>query len=259
VIVEFVESTARDLAPEDRLAVFDNDGTLWCEKPMPIQADFLFRRMAAMAEENQSLRDRQPWKAVVDKDYDWLGGVLTKHYEGDDSDLQVLAVGILKAYEGSTIDEFESTATEFIHSASHPVLGRAYLECAYLPMVELLQYLAANGFTTYIASGGGRGFMRTISEELYGVPRDRVIGSSAALEYREDGDVAQMCKRLNRASSTTVLPSRCRSGAAPGAAPSSPAETPTATSRCCRAKEHGWTVVSVKNDWATVFSPTPRG
>jgi hypothetical protein len=103
-IVEFVESTARDVPPEKRIAVFDNDGTLWCEKPMPIQADFLVRRLADIADADPSLRDRQPWKAVVEKDFDWLGGALAKHYQGD-SDLTVMAGGLLRAYEGTTIEE----------------------------------------------------------------------------------------------------------------------------------------------------------
>ena len=92
----------------------------------------------------------------------------------------------------TTIEEFDSIAAAFMHSARHPTLDRSYLECAFLPMVELLDYLAANGFTSYIASGGGRDFMRVISQELYGIPPDRVVGSSVALEYREEGDIAQI-------------------------------------------------------------------
>ena len=288
-IVDFVEGAARDIAPEERIAVFDNDGTLWCEKPMPIQADFLLRRMAEMADEDPTLRDQLPWKAVVEQDHGWLAGVLTKHYEGDDSDLQVLAVGILKAHEGRTIDEFESTAMEFMHSASHPTLGRAYLECAYLPMIELLQYLSANGFTTYIASGGGRDFMRTISQELYGVPPERVMGSSVALEYRDDGDLAQIV-HTDRPDILDDGPAKpvqiwSQTGRRPIVAggnsngdvpmlhfishPSRPSlsllvlhdddarefdYTAGAEEALKQAKARGWTVVSVKNDWATVFA-----
>jgi phosphoserine phosphatase len=291
-IAELVERTVRDVPPEERVAVFDNDGTLWCEKPMPIQADFLFRRMAEMAKEDPSLREAQPWKAVVEQDYDWLGGVLTKHYEGDDSDLQVMAVGILKAYEGRTIEEFESTASEFMHTASNPALGRAYLECAYLPMVELLRYLTANGFTTYIASGGGRDFMRTISHELYDVPPDRVIGSSVALEYR-DGDVAQVVHTAqpdilddgpakpvqiwSRTGRRPIVAGGNSNGDVPmlhfASHPSRPSlsllvlhddaerefdYTAGADEALKQAEAKGWTVVSIKNDWATVFSPAAR-
>jgi hypothetical protein len=88
--------------PESRVAVFDNDGTLWCEKPMPIELGFILQRLAAMAEQDSSLRERQPWKAAYDKDYAWLGNVITKHYRGDDSDVKVLVGGILKAFAGMT-------------------------------------------------------------------------------------------------------------------------------------------------------------
>ena len=180
-IVEFVESVTGDgpnhISSEERIAVFDNDGTLWCEKPMPIQLDFLLRRMGDMASQDPALLAKQPWKAVAAKDYGWLSGALTKHYRGDDSDLKVLITGVLRAYEGSTIEEFESTARAFMHSAQHPTLDRHYLDCTYQPMVELLRYLASCGFTSYIASGGGRDFMRTNSQELYDIPQS---ASSAA-------------------------------------------------------------------------------
>src|SRR5215211_1962258 len=118
-ILGFAEEVTRPggggyVPPEARVAVFDNDGTLWCEKPLPVQADFLFRRLAEMADDDPSLRGRQPWKAVVEKDYDWLGGAITKHYGGDDSDLNVMAGGLLKAYEGVAIEEFESVAGEYL-------------------------------------------------------------------------------------------------------------------------------------------------
>ena len=88
-IVEFVETAARELPREERVAVFDNDGTLWSEKPMPIELGFILQRLAAMAEEDASLREKQPWKAAYEKDYAWLGGVIEKHYAGDDSDVKV--------------------------------------------------------------------------------------------------------------------------------------------------------------------------
>src|SRR5262245_30309313 len=121
-IVDFVtrvtKESAPDFVPPDaRVTVFDNDGTLWCEKPLPIQADFLLRGLAVMAELDRTLHARQTWKAVVEKDYGWLSGVITKHYAGDDSDLMLIAGGLLKAYEGTTIEEFETTAANFLRSA----------------------------------------------------------------------------------------------------------------------------------------------
>jgi phosphoserine phosphatase len=171
---------------EERLAVFDNDGTLWCEKPMPIQLDFILRRLAEMAEAEPELQERQPWKAAHERDYNWLSGVLSEHYAGDDTNVKILAGGVLAAHGGISVEDFEARADEFLRSTQHPTLGRGYLECAYAPMVELLAYLAANGFSNYIESGGGRDFMRPISQEVYGIPRQRVIGSSTALGYTSD-------------------------------------------------------------------------
>jgi hypothetical protein len=102
-ILDFVarvthQGTADYVPPGERFAVFDNDGTLWCEKPLPVQGDFIFRRLAEMAEQDPSLKTRQPWKGAAEKDYQWIGDVLAKHYRGDDRDLKVLAAGVLRAY-----------------------------------------------------------------------------------------------------------------------------------------------------------------
>jgi haloacid dehalogenase-like hydrolase len=226
---------------------------------------------------------------VVEKDYQWLGAVITKHYQGDDSDLQLMAGGLLKAYEGATIEEFEATAATFLRSAQHPLLKRPYLECIYQPMIELLHYLEVNGFTNYIASGGGRDFMRPITQDLYGIPPERVIGSTVALEYRDDGNVANIihkaeldifddgpakpvqiwsrvgrrpifaagnsngdiamlhfCHHLSRPSLSLLLDhdDEKREFAYQAGAEES----------LERARKHGWTVASIKNDWQTVFA-----
>ena len=109
---------------EDRLAVFDNDGTLWCEKPMPIQLDFILRRLSAMAEADPALRERQPWKAAHERDYGWLSAVMEEHYAGDETKVRVLGAGILAAYDGISVEDFEARAGEFLRSAPHPTLGR---------------------------------------------------------------------------------------------------------------------------------------
>jgi phosphoglycolate phosphatase-like HAD superfamily hydrolase len=185
-ILEFVRRAVAEVPVEERVAVFDNDGTLWCEKPMPIQLDFILRRLDEMAGADPALRDRQPWRAAYERDYGWLAAVLDEHYAGDDRNVQVLAAGILAAYDGITVEDFEAQSERFLRETEHPTLGRAYLRCTYAPMRDLLDHLAANGFTSYIASGGGRDFMRPISYEVYGIPRERVIGSTVALEYRSD-------------------------------------------------------------------------
>ena len=162
-------STTRSHA-EARVAVFDNDGTLWCEKPAYIQLDFLVRRLAEQANADPSLKDKQPYKAAADGDLAWFGDAVTKHYNGDDSDVEVLAGGILSAYAGLTVEEHSERVKAFFADAKHPTLGRPYTACGYRPMVELLRYLEANGFSTYIASGGGRDFMRPVTTQMYGIP-----------------------------------------------------------------------------------------
>jgi hypothetical protein len=192
-ILEFVKRVttkggADFVPPEERIAVFDNDGTLWCEKPMPIELGFILMKMAAAADEDPALRERQPWKAAHEKDYRWLGDVITKHYRGDDSDVKVLMGGILKAFEGMAVDAYCSEAGQFLERAQHPALKRTMRDCGYAPMVELLRYLEAHGFTNYIASGGDRDFMRAITSDIYGIPPERVVGTSNALQYQDGPD-----------------------------------------------------------------------
>ncbi|OMC35769.1 acid phosphatase [Mycobacterium sp. GA-1841] len=182
-IVEFVDRAGTEVAPEDRVAVFDNDGTLWCEKPAYIQLDFLVRRLAAQAADDPALAARQPYTAAAAGDLEWFGDAVTKHYNGDDSDLKVLAGGILSAYAGLTVEEHAGRIKEFFAEAVHPSLVRPYTTCGYSPMVELLRHLEANGFTCYIVSGGGRDFMRPVTVSMYGIPPERVIGSSVGLDF----------------------------------------------------------------------------
>ena len=189
-VLEFVESVSQPgtshVPAAERIATFDNDGTLWCEKPMPVQFDFILRRLSEMAQADAGLRGRQPWKAAYERNYGWFGTVITEHYAGNDTSVRTLLAGIFAAYEGTSVEEFEARSDAFLRTARHPTLGRGYLECVYVPMVELLGYLEANGFRNYIVSGGGRDFMRPVSQELYGIPRDRVIGSAATLQYTSD-------------------------------------------------------------------------
>ena len=145
-IVEFVARVcgadgSEPVPVEQRVAVFDNDGTLWCEKPMPIQLDFILRRFVEMADADPELRERQPWKAAYERDYGWLSKVMVEHYAGDDRNVMVLAAGILAAYDCITVEDFEARADAFLRAARHPTLGRRYLETAYRPMIELFDYL----------------------------------------------------------------------------------------------------------------------
>jgi len=118
-IVDFVARVTTEggpdfVPPSERVATFDNDGTLWCEKPMPIDLGFILVRLAEMAEADESLREKQPWKAAREKDYHWLGDVITKHYHGDDADVKVLLAGILQAFAGMSVEEYAGAADAFI-------------------------------------------------------------------------------------------------------------------------------------------------
>jgi len=191
-IVEFVESVTTPgshdfVRQSDRIAVFDNDGTLWCEKPMPIELGFIRERLADMASHDPSLRLRQPWQAAYEEDHGWLGGAVTKHYHGDDSDLKLLVAAALEAFDGLSVEAYQAAADAYLRCAHHPTMRRPISECAYAPMVELLRYLEAHGFTNYIVSGGDRDFMRCIAREMYDIAPERVIGSSSSLRY-QDGD-----------------------------------------------------------------------
>jgi hypothetical protein len=278
-IVEFAEGAAQDVRPEERVGVFDNDGTLWCEKPMPIELGFILQRLSEMAEKDESLRGRQPWKAAHDQDHAWLGDVITKHYAGDDSQVKVLLGGILKAFEGTTVENYEMSAGAFVRQGRHPSLGRTFGECAFAPMIELLEYLEANGFTSYIASGGDRDFMRPITHEIYGIPPERVIGSSNGLRY-EGGTITYLAEpdvfddgptkpvRIwSRVGRRPILAVGNSNGDVPmlewadglrllvlhDDAEREFDYTSGAEQALERAKAEGWTVVSVKNDWTTVF------
>ena len=288
-IVDFVEETVSVRVPvEERVAVFDNDGTLWCEKPMPIQLDFILRRLVQMAEGSPELRTRQPWKSAYERDYGWYAEVMAEHYAGNDTNVQTLAAGVLAAYQGVSVEDFEAMSDAFLRSAQHPTLGRGYLDTAYAPMVELLDYLAGNGFTNYIASGGGRDFMRPISQEVYGIPRERVIGSSTALDYASDehggtithkaeadylDDGPQKPIRIwSRTGRRPVLAAGNSNGDIPmldftqhddkpflrllvlhDDPDRELAYTGGAEQALERADAGGWTVISIKDDWENVF------
>ncbi|MDT5194820.1 MAG: hypothetical protein QOH20_1574 [Mycobacterium sp.] len=187
-IVDFVQLATAKLAPVDRVAVFDNDGTLWCETPAYIQLDFLVRQLAAAVAADPSLAARPAYAAASSGDLAWFGDAVTKHYQGDDSDLKELGAAILSASSGVNVEEHAARVADFFASARHPTLRRPYTACGYAPMVELLRYLEANGFTNYIVSGGGRDFMRPVATTMYGVPPERVVGSSVGLTFA-DGDL----------------------------------------------------------------------
>jgi phosphoglycolate phosphatase-like HAD superfamily hydrolase len=284
-VVDFVARVTSDVPPEQRIAVFDNDGTLWCEKPAYIQLDFLVRRLAEQAAADPSLKDKQPYQAAAEGDLAWFGDAVTKHYNGDDSAMGVLAGGILSAYSGLTVEEHAEQVNAFFAEGKHPTLGRPYTKCGYGPMVELLRYLEAGGFTCYIASGGGRDFMRPVTGPMYGIPPERVIGSSVGLdfvdghlrttskpEFLDDGPVkpVRIWGRTGRrpifaaGNSNGDIQMLEHTAAGPGPslcmlvlhddAEREFAYTAGAEKALDEAKARTWTVVSMKGDWTNVFA-----
>lgn len=277
------------VAPPDRVAVFDNDGTLWSEKPIPIQLDFTLYRLAELAEADPSLAVQQPYKAALERDYHWLSEAMVNHYHGDDADLGLLMTAVESAFEGLTVHSFSNEVMTWLGEAKHPSLGRPYLSCAYVPMVELLRYLEANGFCTYIASGGDRDFMRPFAQQLYGIPPERVIGSALGLDFqlKDEGTDLLYKSKIEFFDDGPEKPVRIwsRIGRRPlVAGGNSNGDVPMmrfartaerdglrllvlhddpdrefdyvtgAEDALDRARERAWTVVSVKDDWERVFS-----
>jgi len=185
-IVNFVDGVTRNGGPSfvpeaERIAVFDNDGTLWAEQPMYFQLAFALDRVKAMAPEHPEWSNQEPFKSILAGD---VAGAL--------SGGEHAIAGLLAAtHAGMTTNEFTRLVKTWISQARHPTTGRLYTEMTYKPMIEVLDYLRANGFKTYIVSGGGVEFMRPWVEQAYGIPPEQVVGSRGKLKFemREDGPV----------------------------------------------------------------------
>jgi hypothetical protein len=185
-IVAFVEAvttpgTADFVPVDERIAVFDNDGTLWSEQPAYFQLFFVIDRVKAMAAEHPEWSEQQPFKAALE------GDMQTLAESGEHGLLEL----VMATHGGMTTAEFEQIVSDWIATARHPTLDRPYTELAFAPMLELLDYLRANGFKTWIVSGGGIEFMRPWAERVYGIPPEQVIGSSIKVQFevRESGPV----------------------------------------------------------------------
>ena len=237
VITDFVERVTEEggpdyVEPAARVAVFDNDGTLWTEKPLVIQLDFTIRRFREMARNDSSLQDQQPYKAAYEDDLQWLSAAMIKHYQGDDRDLELLEIAVPKAFEAVTIEDYDQRVKAFFAEADNPKLKRPYRECGYAPMVDLLRYLETNGFATYIASGGDRDFMRPVAQEMYGIPPERIIGSALGISYSVEGGQSSLVYKGAMDFFDDGPEKRSGSGAGLDADPSWPSATPTATCQC---------------------------
>lgn len=185
-IVAFVDRATKPgtpdfVAPSARIAVFDNDGTLWSEQPLYFQLAFAIDRIKAMAPQHPEWSDTEPYQSVLAND---LKGILA----GGEKAIVEL---VMATHAGMTTDEFAATVADWARTAVHPRWKRPYTECIYQPMLEVLAYLRSNGFKNYIVSGGGVAFMRVFAREVYGIPPEQVIGSTIEIEYEvRDGTPA---------------------------------------------------------------------
>ena len=193
-IIDFVTKTTKAGTPDfipvaDRIACFDNDGTLWSEQPMYFQFAFVMDRIKALAPQHPEWKDTQPFKAVLE------GDVKTALSGGEKSMVDLL----IATHAGTTTEEFNILVKEWLATARHPRFNRPYTEMVFQPMLELLNYLRAHGYKTYIVSGGGIDFMRPWTEAVYGIPPEQVIGSSLKLKYemRDDGPVIYRLPEIN--------------------------------------------------------------
>ncbi|MCC4767520.1 haloacid dehalogenase-like hydrolase [Methanosarcina sp. DH1] len=170
-----------DFVPEaERIAIMDNDGTMWVEKPAYIQIFFAIERLKQLAEADPELLNQPGFKAAVTGDMAYFFK-LDPHTGGSVKELMKI---IFDSHAGMSQDNFMLIAKEFLKTARHPRFGVLFKDLTYKPMVELVRYLGNNGFKVFLASGGGMSFMRTVSEEIYNIPRERVIGSNIAFETR---------------------------------------------------------------------------
>jgi hypothetical protein len=177
-IITFVEKVTKPGSPDfvpvpERIATFDNDGTLWCEKPLPVQLYFVLDRVKALAPQHPEWQTTEPFASI-------LKGDLNAALAGGERALVEL---VMVTHTGNTTVEFEKIVKDWIATAKHPKTGKLYTEMVYQPMLEVLSYLRANGFKTFIVSGGGIEFMRPWAEKTYGIPPEQVVGSSVKTKF----------------------------------------------------------------------------
>jgi phosphoglycolate phosphatase-like HAD superfamily hydrolase len=289
-VVAFVEKVTKSGSPDfvpppERIATFDNDGTLWCEKPLPVQLFFILDRVKELAPQHPEWKEKEPFTSLLKGD---LHGALAG---GKPALLEMFAV----THTGMTTEEFEKIVKDWVATAKHPTTKRPFTEMVYQPMLELLGYLRANGFKTFIVSGGGAEFMRAFAEKAYGVPPQEVIGSSGKTKFElrdgkavlvklpevnfiddKEGKPIGIEQHIGRrpiaafGNSDGDLQMLQYTGTGSGArfclyVDHTDAEREYAYDRTDHlakldkgldeAAAKGWTVVSMKDDWKTIFPP----
>jgi len=278
-IVDFVESVTTPgptfVEVADRIATFDNDGTLWVEQPLPPQFDFVFRKWADEVKADPSLASQQPYKALIGKDQAFFEGVATQ----DPDVVSALLGGFARSWAGTTPYEFDAQVQEWVKTVKQPTLGVGYTELVYKPMLELFAFLTAHEFRVFVCSGGGRDFMRAFAEETWGILKENVIGSAAEYRYT-DGKIVRTDKVLGSLDLGPGKPEHifAQTGRLPVFAGGNAdvdiemleaaqfallvnhddeerefAYTKGAERSLAKARELGWTVISMKNDWTAVF------
>ncbi len=278
-IVDFVTS-ATTLGPgfvavADRIATFDNDGTLWVEQPLPPQFDFVFRAWGKEIKQDPSLAEQQPYKAIIAKDPKFFAALAVQ----DPETVGTLLAAFARTWKGTTPEEFDAQVRDWLQTVKQPKLGVPYIELVYKPMLELLDYLRAHEFRVFVVSGGGRDFMRVFAEDAWGIYKENVIGTAAEYFYA-DGKVVRGEHAVGGLDVRAGKPEHifAATGRLPVFAGGNAdvdiemlesarfsvlvnhddearefAYTSGAEASLAKAKELGWTVVSMKNDWATVF------
>ncbi|ALV32005.1 HAD family hydrolase [Streptomyces sp. CdTB01] len=283
-IVDFVTAAAEEgspgfVPPMDRVAVFDNDGTLWVEKPAPVQMGFVLGKLAARLEADPSLVRERPYRAIADRDESYFRAL--NEQDPDAVASMVQAVGA--AWEGTTLAHYEAEAARYLDSWRHERFGVPYSGLVYRPMLELFDHLRAHGWRLFVCSGGGRDFMRVICEDTWGLPRENVIGSAPEFAYRDGALVRRATPHgpvaLGPGKPEDVL---ARTGRLPAFAAGNDdvdvellgsarfallvvhdddvreyAYSDCAERARAMAERSGWTTVSVKNDWNTVLTERP--
>jgi hypothetical protein len=292
-IVAFVEKVTKEgspdfVPPNERIATFDNDGTLWCEQPMYFQFFFALDRVKALAPQHPEWKTKEPFASLL------KGDVKGAVAGGEKAIVEIVAV----THSGMTVAEFEKIVTDWIATAKHPKFKRPFTECVYQPMVELLAYLRANGFKTFIVSGGGIEFMRPWTEKVYGIPPEQVVGSSGKTKFElrdgtpvllklpainfiddKDGKSVGINEHIGRRPIAAFGNSdgdlQMLQWTAAGTGPRfclyvhhTDAEREFAYDReshigkldkgLDEAKAKGWTVVSMKDDWKVIFPPEKK-
>ncbi|HZR04586.1 MAG TPA: HAD family hydrolase [Candidatus Udaeobacter sp.] len=294
-IIAFVEQVTKEGSPDfvkpgERIATFDNDGTLWVEQPIYTQVTFAIDEVIATAPHHPEWRETEPFKSILAHDREAMERFTIQDFE------KVVAV----THSGMTVQQFQEIVQKWLADARHPRFKRPYTECVYQPMIELMRYLRTNGFKTYIVTGGGQEFVRAFAEPVYGVPPEEVVGSMGKVkyDYGKDGkpeliklpDVLLVDDKTGKPEGINMVIGRrpqCAfgnstgdqqmleyTGAGGGARLmmlvhhddarreyAYGAESKIGTfsdALMAEAKKKGWVVISMKDDWKTIFPATVK-